>query len=68
MEVFETEIIATLFKIPLEGFRCLANLGVLSVVFGSIGENEENVLEKIIDGFVVAAFYTTLHCSQVHWV
>ena len=68
MEVFEAKVVATLLKIPPECFRCLTNLGVLSVVFGGVGENEENVFKEVVDGFVVAALYATLHCSQVHWV
>lgn len=68
MEVLQPEVVAALLEILLQGGGGLANLGVLAVVLEGVGEDEENVAKKVVDGLVIAAFDATLDGPHVHRV
>lgn len=38
------------------------------MVLEGVGEDEEHVVEKVVDGFVTAALDVALDCSHIHWV
>lgn len=66
MEILQPEVAATLLEITLQGACCLADYGGFPMVLDGVGESEEYVLKKLVNGFVAAALYTIFDGTKIH--